>query len=266
METASFPQTIEIQADLACAICGYNLKGLPAAGNCPECGQPVARTYQFDLVKADPRWLGRQATTVPMLAVLFMLDFAPSISSFAAWFSYAIKLLLAGLNLWVGYRLSQGDPADPTERYGSVRRGVLLASIAVLVSTATQWPRAASLMSYSSSTPIHVTIQILLIAINTFLALFLVAQVCRRAGRTGLIKHARLSMWTLSFAQVGYLVFYVFDFRPILGAAVYILSVYNILAQAALFAGLILLGRAYEVLRAARASAESVTSIPVENL
>jgi hypothetical protein len=31
-----------IEGDIGCVTCGYNLKGLPAGGKCPECGNPVA--------------------------------------------------------------------------------------------------------------------------------------------------------------------------------------------------------------------------------
>src|SRR4051812_40156282 len=37
-----------IDADLPCSICSYNLKGLAPDANCPECGQAIARTYQFN--------------------------------------------------------------------------------------------------------------------------------------------------------------------------------------------------------------------------
>jgi hypothetical protein len=63
------PGISAIEADLPCAICGYNLKGLSPAGTCPECGQAISRTFRFDLTDADPGWLMSQAWTVAAGAV-----------------------------------------------------------------------------------------------------------------------------------------------------------------------------------------------------
>ncbi len=48
-----------IENDLSCMICGYNLRALPPAGLCPECGTDIARSTQGDLLKfADRNWVG----------------------------------------------------------------------------------------------------------------------------------------------------------------------------------------------------------------
>ncbi len=48
-----------IKNDLSCMICGYNLRALPPAGQCPECGTDIARSTQGDLLKfADRKWVG----------------------------------------------------------------------------------------------------------------------------------------------------------------------------------------------------------------
>jgi hypothetical protein len=50
----------EVPFDLTCALCGYNLRGLRAIGDCPECGAPVERSLLPNLISnADPRWLRR---------------------------------------------------------------------------------------------------------------------------------------------------------------------------------------------------------------
>lgn len=44
--------------DLLCIQCGYNLRGLPAAGACPECGVPIERSRTGDrLADANADWL-----------------------------------------------------------------------------------------------------------------------------------------------------------------------------------------------------------------
>jgi hypothetical protein len=254
----------EIHNDLPCSICGYNLKGLLAAGNCPECGQPVARTYQFDLAKADPGWLRRQAATMPWLGALCILSFAPTASSLAFWFAYGMSVLFSAVNVWNCHRLGRADPADPTDRYGSVRRGVLLASIVVLISVGIGMPRV-SRFAFSASAQFWIWFRVFALAINTFLALFLVAHICRRAGRKGLHKHAQFSLWTFSFTQPGYLFFFLVQAREFPETVAYVYSAYSYFTYATLFLTLILLGRVYEVLQMATATAESTTSMQAEN-
>ncbi len=50
----------QIDFDLNCVRCGYNLRGISAIGRCPECGEPVETTLRPDLLHmADPDWLGK---------------------------------------------------------------------------------------------------------------------------------------------------------------------------------------------------------------
>ncbi|MHC5023866.1 MAG: hypothetical protein ACYTGG_08130 [Planctomycetota bacterium] len=45
---------------LACVDCGYDLRGLPEDGHCPECGTPIARSVGGDRLEyANPAWLAR---------------------------------------------------------------------------------------------------------------------------------------------------------------------------------------------------------------
>ncbi len=41
LEKRFFPANATVVEDVACAQCGYNLRGLKARGRCPECGRPV---------------------------------------------------------------------------------------------------------------------------------------------------------------------------------------------------------------------------------
>lgn len=47
-----------LDSSLLCVSCGYDLRGLPAEGACPECATPIARSLLGDrLAGADVRWL-----------------------------------------------------------------------------------------------------------------------------------------------------------------------------------------------------------------
>ena len=60
-----------VTADLACVGCGYNLRSLRRAGDCPECGKPVAETIKARAgLFGDAKWIGRIATGCDLL--LFM--------------------------------------------------------------------------------------------------------------------------------------------------------------------------------------------------
>lgn len=44
--------------DLACGVCGYNLRGLSTSGACPECGAAVDHALHGGLLRfSDPRWV-----------------------------------------------------------------------------------------------------------------------------------------------------------------------------------------------------------------
>ena len=46
--------------DIPCVHCGYNLRGLPEGGRCPECGTPIAQSSHGNLLSAaDPAWVQR---------------------------------------------------------------------------------------------------------------------------------------------------------------------------------------------------------------
>lgn len=71
-ETAA--ATTVIETDLPCRRCGYNLRSLRAAGDCPECALPVELSTRSDrLCDANPRWLGQLSVGLRIIAVCMAL-------------------------------------------------------------------------------------------------------------------------------------------------------------------------------------------------
>lgn len=98
----------------SCVHCGYNLRGLPLDGKCPECGKAVRHSLRGDLLKyADPHWLERlrfgvalklgnillrMTATMAGLALVTVLNLSPRILTilmaaagvFGLWASFVI--------------------------------------------------------------------------------------------------------------------------------------------------------------------------------
>lgn len=53
--------TIPDESDLLCEGCGYTLNGLPAEGNCPECGKSIAQSLGHQ--RTATAWEGREGRT-----------------------------------------------------------------------------------------------------------------------------------------------------------------------------------------------------------
>jgi len=132
-----------LDADQACIRCSYNLRGLPVAGRCPECGTPVADSLRGTLLQyAAPEYLatihaGLRLVLFSILAsVAFMVIgiiagiWMPGLSGF--------ELLLQGVNFIivvvaiVGYwRFTTPDPLFAGQEKPDAARKVARAAVAV---------------------------------------------------------------------------------------------------------------------------------------
>lgn len=74
---------VAVRDDLRCTGCGYNVRGLPAQHQCPECGQPVGETLEAasavnlglrsNLRRAQTEFIA-ESTDYPPDALLFTID------------------------------------------------------------------------------------------------------------------------------------------------------------------------------------------------
>ncbi len=102
-----------IDQDIICIGCGYNLHGLDRGGQCPECGMAVAESVRGDnLAHANPKWLADVRSgltylyascliTVAVAAVFFILLFAASLLENADFWFKLLGYVLRGLAILV---------------------------------------------------------------------------------------------------------------------------------------------------------------------
>lgn len=122
--TISEPAPASVASSLPCSRCGYDLKGLPAAGACPECGAPIWRSLKGNLLEyGDRHFLLRLARGSAMVeAGVVLLCFVPIASTLvrtsdAATENEAFNVFLtteffaaAGLMLFGWFWLTARDP------------------------------------------------------------------------------------------------------------------------------------------------------------
>jgi hypothetical protein len=258
------PPTID--HDLPCALCDYNLKGLSPDANCPECGQPISRTFTYDLTWADPAWLRRQAKALPLLGALVLLTFQTPdfisagfyrpVATFVAHGLYGIAALAAA---WACFRLAAPDPAFPADPDGTYRRGLQLSTLLLLALTLLNLPpfRRFDVLPTRLTLGAAAFVRILVLAATELLALLLVARLARRSKDPSLQRWAGRLRYAFPAIPLVQNVAYVVDVRPIAEAYYVFTLVLYWASPAVAYATLVLLGRLTETLRLAATAAES---------
>jgi hypothetical protein len=100
---------------LLCFRCGYDLRGLPPTGNCPECGFPIGKSKDARLCDADGGWLRRISVGAGLIVTGFLLGPVGVIAILAGLFEVgigplAIGLLLCGVPLTGVFLFSSPEP------------------------------------------------------------------------------------------------------------------------------------------------------------
>jgi hypothetical protein len=130
-----------------CLECGYIVRGMNAAGSCPECGTPIARSLRALLLRcADPTWLGMMHVGFALVGifiivnVLLPLDLVASwvaddpLASAAGWVMMALLTCMFVLGQWM---LTTAEPTGMlARREDHLRlaiRGLTLLSMALLL-------------------------------------------------------------------------------------------------------------------------------------
>jgi serine/threonine protein kinase len=154
---------LPLQADVACAQCGYNLRGLAGSGKCPECGRAIRDSLFRDrLIFADEQWLrvvtagvttiawGVAAVTVLylflgpfMFLVMSIAGRGDSIGYALAVANFLLAPLFAAVFLGGVFAVTAREPVQPSGTQPTVLRWLLrgAAAVACILTALTSLPR-----------------------------------------------------------------------------------------------------------------------------
>ena len=188
------PPTEFVSKDIPCLRCGYNLRGLPPDGRCPECGFWVAETVERSGWCADRETVRSvreavQVLTVTSAAEIFLLAVS-SLSNYALAFAVAAGLFVVFVsgvaNASAMVHLRDLLPRAPRRVPWTV---IVLASALILTIFSSQFPRSTAVYA-------------VLVAWVGLLPLSMAFSVVRVAGRwpDGAIQ--RVARWTAGAAVV----------------------------------------------------------------
>ncbi|MBN1512009.1 MAG: hypothetical protein JXB13_08340 [Phycisphaerae bacterium] len=208
------PDPTLLETDLPCVSCGYNLRGLPPDGRCPECATPVAVSLQGDWLRfANRQWLQGirwgvaaliAAHLCPLgLSLLFM--FGPSLAALSSTTQIIMSSLMCLVYLvlqtvgTVGtFLITSRDPRTMGRPDRRVLAWAARTAAVVLLVSASLTVVTPARMSGLSAAALIVMYSVLSLACTLFYLGQLVY--LRRLARR--IPDATLSSWTLAFLLV----------------------------------------------------------------
>ncbi len=215
-------EKIEIEDDLECVHCGYNLRGLTKKHRCPECGTPAGFSVEGDLLQYAPvPWLKTLKNGLAMMLWAIAIDIASVVNlELFTGFGVLLNLLSAGLAIGGAMLLTTPEPKMvPREAGFDVRRAIrLLAALNFACSLTIIFSPSANLKS------IMVKISLLLsIALLLTLAVFL-RRFAARIPECDLERSTTQVIWGFAISLGVFVFFGVFSltfagFRSIVGPA-----------------------------------------------
>jgi hypothetical protein len=103
-----------LDRDLACASCGYNLRGLSSASRCPECAHPIPDSISAETKRLNPRHV-RWLRWGLWLSLTSYVLWGATMGSYALWNARErmlfLELAFAGPIPWINGALLRSSPA-----------------------------------------------------------------------------------------------------------------------------------------------------------
>ena len=135
---------MNVESELPCATCGYDLRMQPREGICPECATPVQKAVELAAIPlrptwrdSDPRWRRRMVAgawvlvLVPLVAALDWFDLAARLrvpgpytpklaiaETYAAWIWVYVVFCVGVVLFFAKERGRRPHPLDWTRRWG----------------------------------------------------------------------------------------------------------------------------------------------------
>ena len=145
-ETPIAQDVSPLAIDVPCSRCSYNLRGLTADMNCPECGTPVSRSSMGNWLRfADPDWVGklRKGMSLKLYNILagLLMGIVVVIATFAFGNPQIAAILVAIfgglLGAWSVFLITTPEPAvgaaEDSVTLRKILRSAVLAGIALNV-------------------------------------------------------------------------------------------------------------------------------------
>ena len=218
---SSPPQFVDgkLAEDAFCIQCSYNLRGLSGDGACPECGTPIARSLQGNLLRfSSPDYLSKLhrgvfliLTAIIVQLVLGFVGFGIGLAtaalnsnqSIVVVVSSLLGILVAGVLLYGWWLFSEPDPGFLGKENGrSARQIVRWSVIGAAVVTALNLPVQFGLAGGGTPTGLLAVLSMLVgalglivTAVKFFASMLYVRWLAPRLPNAAVEKRARTLMW-----------------------------------------------------------------------
>lgn len=130
-------QTGTVIVDLDCRRCGYNLRTLPEAGRCPECGSPVGLSTKGNFLRfANPEWVAKVAKGLKIIFAIIIANIVigfinGSVMQPTTLYSFMLVFAVGCIDYYGVWLMTEPDPSGIGEEKNVTARKVVRVSLGI---------------------------------------------------------------------------------------------------------------------------------------